>query len=373
MPLVCQVISGYHRNDARIFRRQSISLKNSGFNVTVLTNDGLEGEVVDGIKFIKCEKRYARTKELLLATKQFKNKAFEINADIYVLHSPELLPLGIKLRKAGKIVVYDAHEDLPRHILEKEWVPKVFRKPLSFAIEKYMNYALAKFNAVITPLSHIIDHFRIINSNTLLVANFPIIKPFAKFTLEEYCKREPIICYSGTAYRYSNQIAILDAIQSIENVSYEIAGHIDEELFAQMKSHTAKSKFSYLGRINSVELDIFYSKMRVGLVIYDYKLNLGYKLGSYGTNKIFEYMEAALPIICTDYELWKNIVDKYNCGICIQPGDTKQIYEAISFLLNNPEEAYRMGQNSRRAVENEFNWQTHQKDFLKLFKFNNDL
>ena len=45
---------------------------------------------------------------------------------------------------------------------------------------------------------------------------------------------------------------------------------------------------------------------------------MGYKKGTLGNNKIFEYMYYGLPIICTDFDLWKEIIDKYKCGIYVK-------------------------------------------------------
>ena len=78
------------------------------------------------------------------------------------------------------------------------------------------------------------------------------------------------------------------------------------------KKYNSFIRLKLLGRISHLDLREFYRSSLIGIVIYDYKLNLGYDLGSYGTNKIFEYMEAGLPIICTNFILWKAIVDKYD-------------------------------------------------------------
>lgn len=369
MKKVCHVISGYYRTDARVFQRQCKSLAKGGFEVCLLTNDGQPNELIEGIKVYATDKYWNnRLKVLLFANSQFIKKAIEINADIYQLHSPELIPLGLKLKKLGKIVVYDAHEDMPSHILEKEWIPFLFRRVVSILIAKYMKNALSRYDEIISPHSHVVKYLKKISNNVNLIANFPLVNTDYKFDYNDYKKNENLMCYSGTVYSYSNQEAILDAMSKIQNVEYQIAGYIDPNHLENLSNHTSFKKVKFLGRIPWNDLPVFYQNSILGLVIYDYKLNLGYKLGSYGTNKLFEYMEAGLPFICTDYDLWKEIVDKYDCGICVEPNNSKQIEEAVLFLINNKEKAYQMGQNGRKAVLLEYNWKTQEREYLRIFK-----
>ncbi|MCH1547895.1 MAG: glycosyltransferase family 4 protein [Flavobacteriaceae bacterium] len=366
---VCHIISGYYRIDARVFQRQCKSLQKDGYDVSILTNDGEPEDIIEGIVFYSCEKVYqSRIKTLLSATKQFYKKAKGIDADVYQLHSPELFSLGLKLKKLGKKVIYDAHEDLPRHIQEKEWLPKIIRKPLSIIVEWYMNYSLSKFDFIITPHSHVLLDLKNKVKNIELIANFPIVKESHNFTLEEYLKRENIICYTGTVYSYSNQELLGRIVSNFKDLKYNIAGYMDDNLLKKLKTMILKSKFKFHGRIPFNQLPIFYNQATIGYVLYDYKLNLGYKLGSYGTNKIFEYMEEGLPFICTDYTLWKDICNNYNCGIFIPPGDENKLKEALTFLITNKEQAYKMGQNGKKAVKDIFNWTSEERKYLKIFE-----
>jgi len=365
---VCHVISGYYRNDPRIFQRQCKSLVNGGFEVCILTNDGQPNEIMEGIKVYATDKYWKnRIKVLLFSKSQFLKKAIEVNADIYQLHSPELLSLGLTLKKLGKIVIYDSHEDLPSHILEKEWLPVIVRKPISIFINFYMNRVLKSYNEIISPHHHVVEKLELINANTTLITNFAKVGSLINYDLSHYLNRENSICYSGTVYLSSNQEFILEAISNINNLKYQIVGFIDENYKEQLSERKGFEKLQFLGRIPWEELNDFYSKSLIGMVIMDYKLNLGYKRGTYAVNKIFEYMEAGLPIICTDYDLWKEIIDKYDCGICVEPNNAKQIKEAIQFLISNKEKAYQMGQNGRKAVLLEYNWSTQEKEYLRIF------
>ena len=369
MVKVCHIISGYFRIDARVFQRQCKSLKNNGFEVSVLTNDGEPEEVIDGIPFYSCKKVYdSRIKTFFFASKQFYEKAKIVDADIYQLHSPELLPLGMKLKRLGKKVVYDAHEHMPMHILEKDWIPKPFRIIISKFVKLYMEFILPRFDFTITPHSHVLSDLKNKVKNIELIANFPLFNESSNLSFEEYSNRNNRICYTGTVYPYSNQQLLANAVQSINDLKYDIAGHIDNELLKELESIIPPSKFKFHGRLAFNQLPEFYNNSTIGYVVYDYKLNLGHKLGSYGTNKIFEYMEAGLPIICTDYILWKEIIDKYDCGICVEPNNYKQIENAIKLLISNKEKAYEMGQNGIKAILNEFNWVSQEKLYLGIFK-----
>lgn len=51
--------------------------------------------------------------------------------------------------------------------------------------------------------------------------------------------------------------------------------------------------------------------------------------GSLGVMKIFESMEAALPVLFADVPLYRKINGKYHCGICVDPNNVQSIKEAV--------------------------------------------
>lgn len=364
---VCHVISGYFRTDARIFRRQCKSLLNNGFEVIILTNDGGEKEVIDGVSIVPTRIFWSnRFMQLIFGKHQFLKDALAINADVYQLHSPELLPLVRPLQRRGKKVVYDAHEDMPNHILEKEWIPYPLRKLFSSMFAKYMNRVFKSLDYLISPIHHVVDKAHRVNPNVAVIPNFPL---YNNQTLnnENYLERENTLCYAGTVYRYSNQEEILEALNSIKYIQYEVAGHFEPDHLDSLKELSSFYKLKFHGRLNFEELTSLLGRATMGVVIYEYTLNMGYNLGSFGTNKIFEYMEAGLPVICTDYKLWKEVIDENSCGICVKPNDSQQIKEAIEFLINNKEEAMKMGMRGREAVLSKYNWNSIEKVYLPIF------
>jgi glycosyltransferase involved in cell wall biosynthesis len=84
--------------------------------------------------------------------------------------------------------------------------------------------------------------------------------------------------------------------------------------------------------------------------------------------KLFEYMAAGLPVVASNFPLWKEIVEGNRCGITVDPLDPKAIAQAIEYLLAHPEEARQMGENGRRAVEEKYNWEKEAEKLLALYK-----
>lgn len=366
---ICHVISGYFRDNPRIFERQCLSLHDIGYEVTILTNDGGSKEIVSGINIIPTQVYFeSRLKVIIFATFQFIREAKKINADYYQLHSPELLPLGLILKLFRKKVLYDAHEDIQNHILDKERIPKYFRKFLSKIVTALMDFSLRIFDGLLTPHNHVYDKLIRLNKNTKLITNFPKTLSKAELKSEEYMQRDNILCYSGTVYPHSSQPEIITAIKDLHNISYHIAGVISDDMKPMFTELESNKRFRFLGYLPANKLSDFYTKSTIGICVINYMGNLGFRKGTFAVNKIFEYMASGLPIICSDYDLWKEFVERYNCGICVEPMNAEQIKGAIEFLSLNKNIAYKMGQNGKNAILKEFNWAKEEKKYLSLFE-----
>ena len=77
---------------------------------------------------------------------------------------------------------------------------------------------------------------------------------------------------------------------------------------------------------------------------------------------------ASLPVVASNFPLWKEIVEGNRCGITVDPLDPKAIAQAIEYLFTHSEEARQMGENGRRAVEEQYNWDREGAKLLKLYE-----
>jgi len=207
------------------------------------------------------------------------------------------------------------------------------------------------------------------NCNIEIVTNYPILSSNLN-TIErsDYTNRKNVLCYSGTVYRNTFQQEIIQAIQSIDNIEYKIIGKIDPQYKLTLKSYDIRNKVTFIDWVSKSELIQLYKKSSIGIIIFEYSPNVGFQQGTMGNNKIFEYMYAGLPIVCTNFTLWNElIVDKYNCGISVRPKSVDNIRDAIAILCENKNLAYEMGRNGQYAVFNEFNWDTQKQNLLKIY------
>jgi hypothetical protein len=83
--------------------------------------------------------------------------------------------------------------------------------------------------------------------------------------------------------------------------------------------------------------------------------------------KLFEYMAAGIPVIASDFPLWRSIIQEAGCGLLVDPFDTRALATAIEHLMTNRDEAEAMGWRGRKAVEERLNWANEERNLLSFY------
>ena len=115
---VCILTSVHPPFDVRIFHKEAKSLVKAGYDVTLIAQHDKE-EIVDGVKIVNLHKPRNRIERMTKTVWSAYRKAVQVDADIYHFHDPELMPIALRLRKRGKRVIYDIHEDTRLQIILK--------------------------------------------------------------------------------------------------------------------------------------------------------------------------------------------------------------------------------------------------------------
>ncbi len=137
---VVHLSSGHRAGESRIFRKECRSLARAGYDVTYVcrgdphfTPDGAD-MVQDGVRILTVKRRAGRLGRMVVTPLEIVMVGLRQGGTLYHFHDPELIPLGLILRLLGKRVIYDVHEDVPRDVLVKEWIPRILRQPVSLAM-----------------------------------------------------------------------------------------------------------------------------------------------------------------------------------------------------------------------------------------------
>ena len=362
MKKVCHLTSAHSRFDIRIFQKECVSLSNHGWDVSLVVADSLPDEEVKGVKIYGVVKGISRMNRFFKASKNVYKKAISLNADIYHFHDAELLPYGNKLKRKGKIVIFDSHEDLPRQILGKAYIPKLARKFISGVMEKYEDYCCKKYNAIVAATPYINERFVKINKTSINVNNYPFLNEF-KAEISDNSKRQNTICYIGGITKIRGLDFVVEALTKID-VTLELAGGINPALYKEdLSNATGWNKVNYHGNVAREKVKEILNASIAGIVTFlPYPNHINSQ-----PNKLFEYMSSSIPVIASNYELWKGIVEKYDAGICVDPEDSQEIADAIKYLMEHPEDAIRKGGNGRKAIEEVFNWEREEKKLVDLY------
>lgn len=371
---ICHITSVHPRNDVRIFLRECVSLaKDPGNEVILVCCDGKSNEEKSNVKIVSYSDKELTKKErlkLLFLNKKLINYLRALNADIYQFHDFELIEVGRKLAQKGNKVIFDSHENWQGNVayLFSKKRNSVLNKLVRSFIDVYYKYTLKRFSAVFSVSPNMVNDLKKYTEKVYFVPNYPSTKGIQ--ARNNYNSIDNEFVYQGTVYSISNQEVITKALQNIKNnVTYKIIGKISDTLKNNIEKIDKKKLVDIFGWISPEELNLQMSRSIAGIVVLDYSVVCCYEEGQLGSNKIFEYMKIGLPVICTDFKLWKDlIIDKYHCGIAIPPQNIDKMTEAIEYIVSNREEAFEMGKRGQDAILKEFNWERYEDEFVNRYK-----
>lgn len=337
----------------------------AGYEVAFIVPHERE-EIISGVQIIPLPQPKSRFDRMFTTTRALLKRAMALNADIYHFHDPELIPVGLWLRFRGKKVIYDVHEDVPKQVMSKQWIPSRLRMGIAKSVEWLERYASKRFSAVITATPHIAARFENYGAKVMTVCNYPKLEEFHVEPLKHQEIREFSVCYVGSISKIRGLEVMLEALHHCgPQVELMLAGTFANATEREWAvQHPGWKKVRELGQLNRAQVADTIQKSIVGLVVLHPTVNYVDALPI----KLFEYMAAGLPVIASDFPKWKEIVEKAGSGFCIPPFEVSELVGHIEWFLANPEEARKMGAKGRQAVLQHYNWNAEESKLIDLYQ-----
>lgn len=364
---VCILTTVHPPFDGRIFHRAAKTLADSGYNVTLIaTHDRCE--IVDGIRIIPLAKRTTRLSRML-GTFRVLVLALKEKASFYHFHDPELLPTGILLKiLTNARVIYDVHEDHPKTMLSKYYLPKTFRPYVVRIFDIFEKFVSKFFDHVISATEGIEKNFKHLSKKKSIVKNYPTQRPVSKrkYSRQVASDQHTLICTGGFAEHYGiyEEVKCLGFIRNF-NVTLKLIGKFHTKEFEnKLKSLPEFRRVEFLGWVPQEEVYQQLLKADVGLVTYH---PLPYMIDALPT-KIFEYMSAGLPIVASNFPLWEKIILGNKCGITVNPLKPEKLAQQIEYLLGNPVKRRKMGENGLKVFIEKYNWDHEKRKLLQIYE-----
>lgn len=354
----------HKRNDARILLKECASLSEAGYDVAFVVGDGQGNEDSGKVRIIDVGSAEGRFASRLVPMWRAMRRVRAEMPDVVHFHDGMFLPLAIFLALTGRMVVYDVHEDYRRQVLNTRF-PWPFRHAASFGYAVLEWIGSRVFTRIVAATPHIASRFP--EHKTVLVQNFPMLDELSAPRCVSYTKLPEQFAYIGGITVYRGAREMVDAIAGLhrDNVALQLAGRFDpQKLAEEVKARPGWQKVNYLGWVNRDGVAEILSTARAGLVILHPRENY---LLSYPV-KLFEYMAAGLPVIVSDFPLWRQIVEEAGCGLLVDPLDVDAVTDAMRWILDHPEQAEQMGKRGRQAVTVTYNWEREAEKLVEFYR-----
>lgn len=393
MAKIVHITTVHPELDIRIFQKQCRTLARAGHEVALIApRDGAERagkcERIEGVDIYALPKAKSRLRRMFCTTRLAVREALRLEADLYHLHDPELLPFARRLRRGGRAaVVYDMHENLPKDLLHKPWLPRLFRRPAAIVASLAERVILVRLSVVLAEDSYAADRKWL--RDFTIVRNMPLVEELLAAAAEAekiaaadempQLPSPPAVGYMGSISPARGSLVMLAALGILREqgirCALELVGPMyDDRAKKPLHARELEQKAASLGldagvvrRSGWLPAQDAWRRIapcRVGLAVLQDRPNFRDSLPT----KILEYMALGLPVVVSDFPLYRQIVESAGCGLCVDAADPQAIAAALARLLTNPAEAAALGRRGREAVLARYRWDVESRKLLTLYE-----
>lgn len=365
---VCILTTVHVPFDGRIFHKEARSLAKAGYDVSLIARHD-KAETVDGVRMVPLPKPKNRFHRMTAVTWRLYRLAVREDADVYHFHDPELMIVGLLLKARGKKVIWDVHEHYPNSIMDKFWISKGLRRCVSKAFDLFERAVVRFFDLVIYTTPIVGARYEKMNVPTARIENYPIVELSGTFKKDPQKK----IIYLGAMSRIRGLVEVIEAFARLgkKHADWELVllgetrpASFEAELKALARQRGVEGNVTFIPWVPYDEKEELSSQASIGVITYlPYSNNT-----SCLPNKLFDYMLVGLPVVASNFPLYREIIEPNRCGVIVDPSRPDDIAEAMLYLVEHPEEARAMGERGLRAVRERYNWEHESDKLLSLYE-----
>lgn len=362
---VVHLTSHHNVFDNRIFFRECCSLAAAGYDVTLVAQHDRD-ETRDGVRILGIPKYKSRLERVTRTAWMVCRRGLSQKASLYHLHDPELIIWGLILRLYGHRVIFDVHEDFVQAVSSRSWIPerlqlatKIFCKLLVHITQLTMYIVIAE------------RYYSRSFPHACRVLNYPRIEGL---TRHRDVRQKPAMSavirmiYTGSITPGRGAHVHVKLLNQIEDAELLLLGACEANLEKKLRAMAADGRRLLMDPASdwvSHEkiLSAYMEYWTVGLALFPDHPHYREK----ELTKLFEYMAFGLPIVCSDFPVWRALVHETGCGICVPPTDIDAAAAAVNKIFSDPILYKRMGEAGRKAVMARFNWRTQEENLLVFY------
>lgn len=281
-----------------------------------------------------------------------------LKSDFAVLVANDLdtLPANyLASRVKRKPLVYDSHEYFTE-------VPELIGRPLIKSIWTWLEKILVpRVDMAYTVCASIAEVYHdLYGVDFKVVRNLPVCSQveIPSPEIAEKSDETKIILYQGALNLGRGIEAAIRAMQYIEGAMLWLAG--DGDITAQLKQMVAELKLElkvkFLGRLPIGELSRITHQASLGISLEE-DLGLNYRFAL--PNKLFDYIQAGVPVLVSNLPEMRRIVDHYQIGVIAETHQRKDLAEIMKIALFDQEKISLWKQNLPFAAK-ELCWENEE-------------
>lgn len=373
--------------DARVYK-EAKSLVDDGHHVCIVSitpEPRAASYVQDGIEIVAIPYLFSKPKDFKgKLRKAYLNAIFFLRfflqiiftpAEVYHTHNTNTLLFSyIAAKLSKKTLIYDSHELFRDLFPARNYTLGWFKQLVEKWVEKTFITSAKAVITVSNSYANKLTEYYPINKPTVL-HNCPYLTDRRNYELNldqwGISDKDIVVLYQGGYYLDTRAIDRLVLAMKFLPDNYKLvmigfAVRDEEEILRNLvDSNGLRDKVVFMPPVPHQELAKYTSVADVGTIPF-YDNCLAMHLCT--PNKVYEYLNAGIPVASTDLPEVKAIVDKYDVGEVFDPHSPNSIADAIMRITADRVELEQRKERSRAAAEAEYNWQVEEKKLIALYQ-----